>query len=144
MSERHACFWVFHHTLALRDIAKSSRLITDPKTDRGLIARLRFLWLLLQLQLQQELFSVPPQGAEQSRDSVGKSTVGDGDDAHSDAREVLCRIDDVRLIALVERWSLLSERVKAEILELAGDDQNDQTKIAMRSGVSGESQTEPA
>ncbi len=35
-------------------------MITDPKADRGLFARLRFLWLLLQLQLQQGLFFSAP------------------------------------------------------------------------------------
>lgn len=47
-------------------------------------------------------------------------------DALSDAREVLNRIDDARLIELVERWSSLSESVKDEIWQLVEHDQNDQ------------------
>lgn len=51
-------------------------------------------------------------------------------DALSDARDVLNRIDDVRLVTLIERWSLLSERVKDEIWGLAEYDHDDQIGIA--------------
>ena len=66
---------------------------------------------------------MPPVGAEQSRDLAGKSTVGDEGDALSDARGVLCQVDDARLVALIEQWPTLSDRVKGEILKLAEYDQ---------------------
>ena len=118
MSERHACFWVFHHTLALRDIAKSSRLITDPKTDRGLIARLRFLWLLLQLQLQQELFSVPPQGLETDPESSDKDGCLPTSGAESCALDARSGLDDARLAWLIGVWPTLPEAVRSSVCEL--------------------------
>ena len=65
---------------------------------------------------------VPPTGAELPQDLAGNSKVREWDDAHSDALAVLNQVDDARLVALIEQWPVLSDRVKDEILKLAEHD----------------------
>lgn len=64
--------------------------------------------------------AVPPTGVEQSQDSPGISGSVAQSDALSDARGVLCHVDDVRLARLIDVWPALEDAVKGEILTLAG------------------------
>jgi len=81
---------------------------------------------------------VPPQGAELSHDSAGKSLVDRQGDAESDAD---CVVSDPWLARLIEVWPTLAEDVKGEMLTLAGlrpkdvDDLNDVTELDAAKGV---------
>ena len=77
--------------------------------------------------------AVPPTGVELPQDLAENSKVRKWDDAHSDAFEVLNQVDNARLVALIEQWPVLSDRVKDEILKLAEHDKA--TKLPRECGA---------